>query len=69
MANKAAPPVGISSAEIERHVEDLFDKADNLLINKKQYAKAVSQSIKLTYNVERSIFGDLEARPAQYRRS
>ena len=42
MANKAAPPVGMSQAEIDRHVEDLFDKADDLLISKKQFAKAVS---------------------------
>jgi len=55
MANKAAPPVGISQAEIERHVEDLFDKADNLLINKKQYAKAVSHLIYLSNATERSL--------------
>jgi hypothetical protein len=39
-SNKAAPPVEMTKKEIDRKVEEMFDRADDLMISQKNFAEA-----------------------------
>jgi tetratricopeptide (TPR) repeat protein len=39
-SNKAAPPVEMTKKEIDRKVEEMFDRADDLMISQKNFGEA-----------------------------
>jgi len=62
MSSAAAGPAEMN--ELDKRVELIFDKADDLMINKRKYSEAVIKHN--LYRLDPSVLGDSQARPGEH---